>query len=380
MRTIQSHSHPYAVEEFATLGAALSSLGPLDQSHFLVDRFLLDRIRGACGQKLPESRLLSLEASEHAKSYGALERVFLDLLERNLKRSGTLVVIGGGVLQDAGCFIASVLSRGIRWVLIPTTLLAQADSCIGSKSSINIGAYKNQIGTFYPPHRVLLVPEVLRTLPYDELRSGLGEVIKLQLLSSEAGFEELMSDLVGFETFAVDHREPLLARWVRRSMDVKQPIIEADEFDRGQRLLLNYGHTFGHAYESVTHYGIPHGIAVILGMLTATALSAELGMVPVAHAERLFSLLRPWHDPYANRLVAVGRDALLQALARDKKNSATGLTCILTRGFGAMERMTLTSEQVTELVWPTIGRLIDSRFSGGIMGEVSRVGLGSTPA
>jgi 3-dehydroquinate synthetase len=115
-------------------------------------------------------------------------------------------------------------------------------------------------------------------------------------------------------------------------------------------------------------------------MLTATALSAELGMVPVAHAERLFSLLRPWHDPYANRLVAVGRDALLQALARDKKNSATGLTCILTRGFGAMERMTLTSEQVTELVWPTIGRLIDSRFSGGIMGEVSRVGLGSTPA
>ena len=300
------------------MDAAIESLGRLDQTHFLVDRVLLDRLGGARRQGLPESRLVSLEASEHAKSYGALERVFLDLLERNLKRSGTLVVVGGGVLQDAGCFIASVLSRGIRWVLIPTTLLAQADSCIGSKSSINIGSYKNQIGTFYPPHRVLLVPEVLRTLPYDELRSGLGEVIKLQLLSNEAGFEELMRDLVGFEQFVVDRRESLLARWVRRSMDVKQPVIEADEFDRGQRLLLNYGHTFGHAYESVSDYGIPHGIAVILGMLTATALSAELGMVPVDHAERLFSLLRPWHDPYAKKLAGVGREQLLQALAKDK--------------------------------------------------------------
>jgi 3-dehydroquinate synthase len=377
MRIIQSRSHPYTVEEFMTMDAAIESLGRLDQTHFLVDRVLLDRIRGACGLGLPESRLVSLEASEHVKSYGALERVFLDLLERNLKRSGTLVVIGGGVLQDAGCFIASVLSRGIRWVLIPTTLLAQADSCIGSKSSINIGSYKNQIGTFYPPHRVLLVPEVLRTLPYDELRSGLGEVIKLQLLSNEAGFEELMTDLAGFESVSIERREPLLARWVRRSMDVKQPVIEADEFDHGQRLLLNYGHTFGHAYESVTNYGIPHGIAVILGMLTATALSAELGLVPTAHAERLFSLLRPWHDPYAKKLASVGREQMLQALAKDKKNSATGLTCILTRGFGQMERMTLPPEQVAGLVWPTISRLIDSGFSSGIIRARSTAGLGS---
>lgn len=380
MRTIQSRAHPYTVEEFLTLNAAIESLGRLDQMHFLVDSVLLDRLGPARRQGLPESRIVSLEASEHAKSYGALERVFLDLLERNLKRSGTLVVIGGGVLQDAGCFIASVLSRGIRWVLIPTTLLAQADSCIGSKSSINIGSYKNQLGTFYPPHRVLLVPDVLRTLPYDELRSGLGEVIKLQLLSSEAGFEELMRDLIGFESFADDRREAFLARWVRRSMDVKQPVIEADEFDHGQRLLLNYGHTFGHAYESVSDYGIPHGIAVILGMLTATALSAELGMVPAAHAERLFSLLRPWHEPYAERLAGVGREQLLQALAKDKKNSATGLTCILTRGFGAMERTPLTAEQVTGLVWPTIGRLIDSGFSMGIMSWDSSPGLGKPTA
>jgi len=367
IRTIQSRSHSYTVEEFTTLDAAIESLGNLDHLHFLVDRVLLDRLCGASGRGLPESRLVSLEASEHAKSYGALEQVFLDLLACNLKRSGTLVVVGGGVLQDAGCFVASVLSRGIRWILIPTTLLAQADSCIGSKSSINIGSYKNQIGTFYPPHRVLLVPEVLRTLPYDELRSGLGEVIKLQLLAGEAGFEELMRDLAGFESSTVEARETVLARWIHRSMDVKQPVIEADEFDRGPRLLLNYGHTFGHAYESVTDYAIPHGIAVILGMLTATALSTALGMVPAAHAERLFALLQPWHEPYAERLEGVGREQLLQALAKDKKNSANGLTCILTRGAGAMERKTLVPEQVTGLVWPTIRCLIDRRFSPDIM-------------
>ncbi|MFM7291193.1 MAG: 3-dehydroquinate synthase [Planctomycetia bacterium] len=378
MRTIQSRSHPYTVEDYPTLADAIGSLERPDQAHFLVDRVLVDRVREACGERLQDSRLVSLEASEHAKSYGPLEQVFLDLLERNLKRSGTLVVIGGGVMQDAGCFIASVLSRGIRWVYIPTTLLAQADSCIGSKSSINIGAYKNQIGTFYPPHRVLLVPEVLRTLPYDELRSGLGEVIKLQLLASEAGFEELMRDLEGFERLLVEDRERLLATWVRRSMDVKQPVIEADEFDRGQRLLLNYGHTFGHAYESTTAYGIPHGIAVILGMLTATVLSARLNMVPAAHAERLLSVLQLWHEPYAGRLAAVGREQLLEALAKDKKNAATGLTCILTRGYAAMERITLAPEQVSGLVWPTIRGLIDSGFSAAIMKSDFRAGIGSS--
>jgi 3-dehydroquinate synthetase len=115
-------------------------------------------------------------------------------------------------------------------------------------------------------------------------------------------------------------------------------------------------------------------------MLTATALSAELGMVPVVHAERLISLLRPWHEPYAERLASGGREKLLQALAKDKKNSATGLTCMLTRGYGAMERMSLTPEQVAGLVWPTIRRLIDSGFSGGIMARDSSAGLGKPTA
>jgi 3-dehydroquinate synthase len=362
MRTIKSRSHDYTVEEHASSAAALAAVTRDVHPHFLVDRAVHDLLDPAVRASLPTDRLVLMEASEAAKSYGPLEPVFLDLLGRGLRRNGLLVVVGGGVLQDAGCFIASVLARGIRWELVPTTLLAQADSCIGSKSSINIGPYKNQIGTFYPPHRVLLVQDFLRTLPFDEIRSGLGEVIKLQLLSGEQGFEELMADLEGFATLGSVDRLPLLARWVQRSMDVKQPVIERDEFDRGERLLLNYGHTFGHAFESVTDFGIPHGIAVVLGMLAATSISARLGMVTEDQAGALARRLRPWHEPYAERLADIEMADLLAALARDKKNTAAGLTCILTRGFGRMERTSLSQEQVYSCVIPALSDLIHSEF------------------
>lgn len=362
MRTIKSRAGDYTVEVFATLGEAIRSIGVDDSTRFLVDA----TVHGLLGTEdralVPPPRTVLLEATERSKSYGALERVFLDLLDRGLRRDGRLVVIGGGVLQDAGCFVASVLSRGIAWDLVPTTLLAQADSCIGSKSSVNVGPYKNQIGTFYPPRRVLLVPALLRTLPPDEIRSGIGEIVKLQALSGPAGFAELMEDLAGWSAASPAEREALLGRWVERSMDVKQPFIEADEFDRGPRLLLNYGHTFGHAFESVTGFAVPHGIAVTLGMVAATAVSARLGLAAAEHAAEVARSLHPWHAPHAAALRGVSMDDLMAALARDKKNTGRGLTCILTRGFGRMERIVLGPDDVRDGVIPCLAELIASDF------------------
>lgn len=362
MRTVKSRSHEYMVEEYGSCAAALAAVVSAGQPHVLIDRTVHDLLDAKARATLPLDRLVVLEATENAKSYAALEPVFIELLRRGLRRSGLLVVVGGGVLQDAGCFIASVLSRGVRWDLVPTTLLAQADSCIGSKSSINIGSYKNQLGTFYPPHRVMLAADFLQTLPFDEIRSGLGEVIKLQLLSSQEGFNELIDELAGFQSLPQSERLSLLSKWVGRSLDVKQPFIEKDEFDKGPRLLLNYGHTFGHAFESVTDFGVPHGIAVVLGMLTATVISARLGFVQERHATDLARRLYAWHSPYAERLAGVDMQALLEALARDKKNSAAGLTCILTRGFGRMERATLSAAQVGSYVAPALADLISCSF------------------
>ncbi|MCX6874481.1 MAG: 3-dehydroquinate synthase [Verrucomicrobia bacterium] len=357
MLTIKSRSHEYTVEEFASLREALASVAGGERALFLVDRRLAELHGAELHPLLPAERTVQVEATEQHKSFEALTPLFLELLQRGLKRDGVIVVLGGGVLQDIGCFIASVLFRGVRWELLPTTLLAQADSCIGSKSSINIGPYKNQIGTFYPPHRVVVPGGVLATLPWDEIRSGLGEVIKLQLLAGEVGFRELMHDLQD-----VRSQPPVLSKWVARSMAVKQPYIEADEFDRGIRNLLNYGHTFGHAYESATHFGIPHGIAVILGVLTATHLSARLGLVPTGHYRELKTLLTPWYEPYGTQLQTAPRDAIFRAIQQDKKNTGQTVNCILTRGFGRMEKLPVA---LAADIVPAVNHFIENEVAVG---------------
>jgi len=336
MLTIKSQFHDYSVEEYSSLGTALESIAGSKGTLFLIDGAVVRNYAKAFEGVVPEEKRIVIEASEEQKSFERLTPIFLELLERGLKRDGTLVVIGGGVLQDIGCFIATVLFRGVRWELIPTTLLAQADSCIGSKSSINIGAYKNQIGTFYPPHRVLLVNEVLKSLPWDEIRSGLGEVIKLQLIAGDAGFTELMDDLQGMTP---DSDWGVISKWVARSMAVKKKYIEEDEMDRGIRNILNYGHTFGHAYESATQYAIPHGIAVLLGILTATHLSVRLGLVTTSHYQDLREQLLPWCHPNGEALLTADREAIFKAIRHDKKNTGDAVNCILTRGAGRMEKM-----------------------------------------
>jgi 3-dehydroquinate synthase len=356
--TIKSRAHDYAVEGYDDFSAALASCATNDRALWLVDRRVAELHGAALAAVAPAGRTVLVAASEERKSFEALTPIFLELLQRGLKRDGLLVVVGGGVLQDIGCFIASVLFRGLRWELVPTTLLAQADSCIGSKSSINIGPYKNQIGTFYPPHRVALATSVLATLPWDEIRSGLGEVIKLQVLHGEGGFRELMGDLPNVRE-RPDHgrsqvsgvrsqseTEEVLGKWVARSLAVKQPYIEEDEFDRGRRNILNYGHTFGHAYESATQFAIPHGIAVVLGLLTATSVSARLGIVPREHYAELKGLLAPWHEPFGQTLKQAPIAQIFQAIKHDKKNTGEVVNCILTRGFGKMEKRPVPFEEV----------------------------------
>ena len=154
----------------------------------------------------------------------------------------------------------------------------------------------------------------------------------------------------------------ILAKWVARSLAVKQPYIEADEFDQGIRNLLNYGHTFGHAYESAAHYAIPHGIGVVLGMLTATYISSRLGLVASAHHAELKALLAPWHEPYGKVLRSVDRDQVFQAIRHDKKNTGDAVNCILTHGFGWMEKRPVDFE--SQIV-PAINNFIGSELTIG---------------
>ncbi len=345
MIKIQSHSHSYEVFAVDSLEQALQKLAG-SNIFFLIDELLPKLYPAALKKVLESSPLITIPATEKQKTYEQIHPIFLKLIELGIKKDSRLIVIGGGVVQDIGCFIASILFRGIKWDLIPTTLLAQCDSCIGSKSSINIGDFKNQLGTFYPPQRVAICFSVLKTLPQDEIRSGIGEMIKLALIAGETDVTNIRQSLSLIE------KDPsTLESLVMRSLQIKKEYIEKDEFDSGPRNLLNYGHTFGHAYESATRYAIPHGIAVLLGVATATYFSEKLDMISSGSHSELHSWILDYYRPFDKMLIQANFDHILSAMKTDKKNTAGKVNCILTRGAGKMEKVPLDLDtQITPLL------------------------------
>lgn len=352
MLTISAKSHPYQVHEVAGVAAALAAVEDPTKAFFLVDERVASLFHVAINATVPAGCILRVKASEKTKSLDSLCPIFEWLLKSGCRRSSRLIVIGGGILQDIGCFVASVLMRGIRWTLLPTTLLAQCDSCIGSKSSINIGCYKNQLGTFYPPHQVLLAFEFLSTLTEDELHSGLGEAIKLHMIAGPAEVARLRARL------AADASLPeILPGIVWDSLAIKKRFIEEDEHDLGVRNILNYGHTFAHAFESATDYAIPHGVAVTMGVVCATSFAEQLGLAQVGSCSEIQEWLRPYYKKFLPRLIQASPAKILAAFQQDKKNFGGKLIFILGEGPGNLRRISLEREAVEPLLADSLRRI-----------------------
>jgi 3-dehydroquinate synthase len=257
--TIHSSSHNYAVE-FPS-GGSLANWQP-EADVLLVDAYF----RGQLAESL-ESRVIYIEATEAAKSLDKMGELLLQLKQRGINRSSTLLGLGGGVLQDITTFVASVYMRGIPWIYVPSTFLAMADSCLGGKSSINVGPAKNLVGTFHPPRSIALMAPLARSLPLVEIRGGLAEAAKICFCQGSSSFERYL-DLAQPIMAGVWSDAQLIAL-LHHVLRVKQWFIETDEFDQAERRLLNYGHTWGHALESATAYAVPHGLAVAIGMLAS---------------------------------------------------------------------------------------------------------------
>lgn len=264
---------------------------------------------------------LEIHASEHSKNLDQIAPYIERLMALGIRRGYTIVAIGGGVVQDIACFLAAILLRGLDWWFYPTTLLAQADSCIGSKSSINVGSLKNIVGTFTPPKRICIDPEFLQTLAGNDVRSGYGEMLKVHAIAGPDEFQRIAKD---YRDLGV---EAVRQGYIRRSLEIKQQFIEIDEFDRGPRNVLNYGHTFGHALESATHFAIPHGIAVTIGMDMANSVAADLGHSPIAHFERMHPTLRANYEGFEQEPVEL--EAFMSSIAKDKKHRSGKLTVLL---------------------------------------------------
>jgi 3-dehydroquinate synthase len=266
--------------------------------------------------------VIIIEATEENKSLDKIPGYVDELVKLNIRRGQSLVAIGGGIIQDITCFLATIIMRGLPWIFYPTTLLAQSDSCIGSKSSINSGEIKNILGTFTPPEKVVIDVDFLQTLDQREIFSGIGEMLKVHAIDDPKNFDYISDN---YEEILSN---PLIMQeFIKNSLSMKKKLIEIDEFDEGPRNVMNYGHSFGHAIESATNFGIPHGIAVTIGMDIANFVAAELGISSASHFERMHDVLDKNCSTY--RQIDIDVELLLQALSKDKKNSPTQLKLIL---------------------------------------------------
>ena len=317
---VQSHQGPYSAEFAAELFPGVAADGP--QRHYIIDSKIAEIYRRELAGVLASKSVLLVEARESNKSLEHMPDYVTHLLQRGIKRGHVVVAIGGGIIQDITCFIGAVLLRGVDWHFYPTTLLAQADSCIGSKSSINVGLFKNVVGTYTPPRRIVISRAVLATLPEVEIRSGIGEMLKVHLIAGPAAFDQIAAD---YDRIASD--AAIMQKYIIRSLEIKRGIIEQDEFDRGIRNVMNLGHSFGHAIESATNFGIPHGVAVTIGMDMANYTAVRLGRMSQTHFDRMHPTLRKNYRGYET--TAIPFDGFLAAIGKDKKNTDAKLGLIL---------------------------------------------------
>jgi 3-dehydroquinate synthase len=335
-RSYQVHIGPGLIDR---AGTALADLLARPRIAVLTDTTVAalhgERLAAAlAGQGIAVSTL-ALPPGEATKGWTHLAQAVEWLLAEKVERGDLVLALGGGVIGDLAGFAAAILRRGVRFVQVPTTLLAQVDSSVGGKTGINTPQGKNLVGAFHQPVRVLADLDVLDTLPPRELRAGYGEVVKYGLLG-DAGFFHWLEG-AGPALMAGD--TAARGRAVARSVEMKAGIVARDETETGERMLLNLGHTFAHALERATGYcdRLLHGEAVSVGLALAFDLSARLGLCPQEDPVRLRAHLAAMRMPAD--LSAVPGDlpppeALLALMAQDKKVSAGRLRFVLARGIG----------------------------------------------
>ena len=286
---------------------------------------VIEQLRQA-GYKLDT---IIVPADESAKNIRHAEEVWTQMVEMGCDRSSILLAIGGGVVGDLGGFVAATYMRGIPFIQIPTTLLAMIDSAIGGKTAVNLAAGKNLVGAIYQPKAVLVDPGFLQTLPRRNVISSLAEAIKYGFIRDKSIFntmEARYDDLVSLND------EGLLSEIIAKSCNIKAQIVSNDQFENGERRLLNYGHTIGHAFETIQAYGgLYHGEAVLYGMKCANFISHKKGLLNDSEFEVAQKLLYRFDLPELGKVPA---DKVLAVVAHDKKNINGKLNFILIDGIG----------------------------------------------
>jgi 3-dehydroquinate synthase len=292
------------------------------------------RVRESLAKAGFESETVVVPAGESSKSLKSVEKCYDRLAEHRLERKSFIIALGGGVVGDLAGFVAATYLRGIPFVQVPTTLLAQVDSSVGGKVGVNLNAGKNLVGAFHQPRLVLCDLDTLRTLPMREYRAGLAEVIKYGIIYDAKLFERLEQDM---EKLLL--REPkVLAEVIARCCEIKAEVVAQDETENGLRAILNFGHTIGHALEAISHYGkYLHGEAISIGQVAVAKLSGEILGLPQRDVERIGNLFDRAGLPTKIALNQGQRRKLFAAMKLDKKVSAGEIKFVLARRIGEVE-------------------------------------------
>ena len=281
-----------------------------------------------------EPVLVEVPAGETAKSLKTVQSCYDQLAAHRLERKSCIIALGGGVVGDLAGFVAATYLRGIPFVQVPTTLLAQVDSSVGGKVGVNLKAGKNLVGAFYQPRLVLCDLDTLRTLPLRELRAGLAEVIKYGIIYDESFFKRLERDLS-----RLLKRDPaILAAVIARCCQIKAEVVGQDETEKGLRAILNFGHTIGHALEAISNYGqYLHGEAIAIGQVAAARISARLLSLSEKEVDRIQQVFQRAGLPTQVRLSSSQKTRLLSAMKLDKKVRGGEITFVLAKRIGQVE-------------------------------------------
>ena len=287
-----------------------------------------------------EATLLVVPAGEKSKSLEQAASLYDGLAQFGMTRSDGIIALGGGVIGDLGGFVASTYMRGIDFLQIPTTLLAQVDSSIGGKTAVNTGSAKNLVGTFAQPAGVMIDPDLLETLPLKRVQEGIAEIIK----SAAIADPELWQTLAGLKDEAdlLAHAENVITA----SLKVKQKVVEEDPFDHGSRLTLNFGHTIGHGLERTAAFETSHGEGVAMGMIMITRHAEATGLTPKGTTQQLTEMVEKFHLPITPR--EIDKEQLYQAITHDKKARGQQLKIILLEAIGQAKIVTIPTEKIKD--------------------------------
>ena len=335
---VKSSTKQYEVNIFEDF-SAIEQLEIDDKTFVVIDQNLIRLYGEKLFKCITPEQCYILEALEENKTMDTVLEICERMTNIPAKRNAKLISFGGGIVQDVTGVVANLLYRGIRWEFYPTTLLAACDSCIGGKTSLNYKGYKNLLGTFYPPDQINICTPFFHTLEERDFQSGLGEVVKFNIMFGRSGIERMEQNI----PFLLQRNDAKLCEFVKSSLEFKKDFIEKDEFDKGVRVHLNFAHTF----ETVSHYKIPHGTAVAMGTIVANRISLERKWLKEDDVLRIEKVL----DLIINidvENIRLNIDDIVDAIHKDKKQIGNQITAVLM--YDDMKLRIVNDVKVSEIV------------------------------